>query len=39
MERATGPQAVIDVFRTYLAGGVDPRTGTACTLATEEVPA
>ncbi len=38
LERATGPEAVIEVFRTHLAGRVDPRVGTICTLRTEEVP-
>jgi len=37
LERAVGPDAVIDVFRTYLAGRVDPRVGTVCTLLSEEV--
>ena len=36
---SAGPDAVIEVFRTYLSGRVDPRVGTVCTLATEEVPA
>ena len=39
LEHAAGPDAVIEVFRTYLSGRVDPRVGTICTLATEEVPA
>ena len=39
LARAAGPDAVIEVFRTYLAGRVDPRVGTVCTLTTEEVPA
>ena len=39
LEHAAGPDAVIEVFRTYLAGRVDPRVGTICTLATQEVPA
>ena len=38
-EHAAGPDAVIEVFRTYLSGRVDPRGGTTCTLATLEVPA
>jgi hypothetical protein len=37
LERSSGPDAVIDVFRTYLSGRVDPRIGTVCTLRTEEV--
>ena len=39
LEHAAGPDAVIEVFRTYLSGRVDPRVGTICTLATQEVPA
>jgi len=39
LEYAEGPDAVIEVFRTYLSGRVDPRVGTICTLATREVPA
>ncbi len=39
LEHVAGPDAVIDVFRTYLSGRVDPRVGTICTLATREVPA
>ena len=39
LEHAAGPEAVIEVFRTYLSGRVDPRVGTICTLATREVPA
>ena len=38
LEHAAGPEAVIEVFRTYLSGRVDPRVGTICTLATPEVP-
>lgn len=37
LESCAGPDAVIEVFRTYLSGRVDPRVGTACTLWTEEV--
>ncbi len=32
LERVAGPAAVIDTFRTYLAGRVDPQVGTVCTL-------
>jgi hypothetical protein len=39
LDRVAGPDAVIDVFRTYLSGRVDPRVGTICTLQTQEVPA
>jgi hypothetical protein len=39
LEHAAGADAVIEVFRTYLSGRVDPGVGTICTLATEEVPA
>ena len=39
LERVAGPAAVIEVFRTYLAGRVDPRVGTVCTMSTEEAPA
>ncbi len=39
LEHVTGPEAVIEVFRTYLSGRVDPRIGTICTLQTQEVPA
>ena len=38
LEHVTGPDGVIELFRTYLAGRVDPRTGTICTLNTEESP-
>jgi hypothetical protein len=33
LERVAGPEAVIEVFRTYLSGRVDPRVGTVCTMA------
>ena len=36
LERVAGPDAVIDVFRTYLSGRIDPRVGVVCTLATAE---
>ena len=36
LDRVVGAGAVIDVFRTYLSGRVDPRVGTICTLQTEE---
>jgi len=39
LERVAGPAAVIDVFRSYLAGRVDPRVGTVCTMVAEEIPA
>jgi len=39
LDRVAGPEAVIDLFRTYLSGRVDPRVGTICTLHTEEAPA
>jgi len=39
LDRVAGPDAVIEVFRTYLSGRVDPRVGTVCTLQDEEVPA
>ena len=39
LDRVAGAEAVIEVFRTYLSGRVDPRVGTICTLQTEEVPA
>ena len=39
LDRAVGPDAVIDVFRTYLSGRIDPRSGTICTLSPGEVPA
>ncbi len=39
LEYAVGPESVIEVFRTCLAGRVDPRVGTVCTLQTEEAPA
>jgi len=32
LERAAGPDAVIDVFRTYLSGRVNPTVGTVCTM-------
>ena len=38
LEHAVGPEAVIDVFRTYLSGRVDPRRGTICRLGAGEVP-
>jgi len=37
LEHAVGPDAVIEVFRAYLSGGVDPGVGMICTMATEEV--
>ena len=35
IERVVGAEAVIGLFRTYLAGRVDPAAGTVCTLGTE----
>lgn len=32
LDRVAGPEAVIEVFRTYLAGRVDPTVGTVCTM-------
>jgi hypothetical protein len=32
LERVAGPAAVVDTFRAYLAGRVDPRVGTVCTM-------
>jgi hypothetical protein len=37
LEHAAGADPVIEVFRTYLSGRVDPRVGTICTLTTWEV--
>jgi hypothetical protein len=31
-----GPEAIIEVFRTYLAGRVDPTVGTVCTMFTAQ---
>jgi len=39
LEHVAGPDAVIEVFRTHLAGRVDPRTGTVCTLEVGEASA
>jgi hypothetical protein len=39
LDQVVGPDAVIEVFRTYLSGRVDPRVGTICTLQTQEVTA
>lgn len=39
LDRAVGPDAVIDVFRTYLSGRIDPRSGTICSLSPGEVSA
>ena len=33
VEHLAGPDAVIEVFRTYLAGRVIPSVGTVCTMA------
>jgi len=38
LDHVAGPDGVIDLFRTYLSGRVDPRVGTICTLTTEEPP-
>ncbi len=37
LERVAGPEAVIEVFLGYLAGRVDPKVGTLCTMRTQEV--
>lgn len=38
LNRVAGPAAVIDVFRAHLAGRVDPRVGTVCTMVPEVAP-
>jgi len=38
LRHAAGPDAVIEVFRTYLRGGVDPGLGTTCTLSEQPTP-